>query len=237
MFLEGCPTGPHPTEVSKGTPVGQSAVGPSPAQQLPRHEGRPYDVIAGESLLTILAFRGGTLAKAGHNHVIASHAMRGTIYVPEDAMRTTFEVQIPVAEMTIDEPQLREKEGPDFPPEVPESAKEGTRRNMLSQALLDGEQYPDITIAAERIEADAAGSVSAPGRVKVHAQITVRGQAHSLLVPATYELHDNRVVVSGELPVKQTDLGLTPFSALLGALQVEDEMRVRFQLVARAAQP
>jgi hypothetical protein len=35
--------------------------------------------------------------------------------------------------------------------------------------------------------------------------------------------------------LKQTDLGLTPFTALLGALQVVDEMKVRFHIVARAA--
>jgi hypothetical protein len=192
-------------------------------------------VLAEESLLTILAFRGGALAKAGHNHVIASHDMQGTIYVPEDALRSTFEVQIPVAGLTIDEPQLRASEGPDFPPEVPDSAKEGTRRNMLSPALLDGEQYPDIILAAERIESDPAQGAAGAGRIRAHVQITVRGQAHSLLVPATYELHDDRVVVSGELPVKQTDLGLTPFSALLGALQVEDEMRIKYRIVARAS--
>jgi hypothetical protein len=44
------------------------------------------------------------------------------------------------------------------------------------------------------------------------------------------------LIVSGELPIKQTDLGLTPFSAMLGALQVQDELRVRFRIVARRAQ-
>jgi hypothetical protein len=34
--------------------------------------------------------------------------------------------------------------------------------------------------------------------------------------------------------VRQSDLGLTPFSALLGALQVQDEVRLRFRILARA---
>jgi hypothetical protein len=232
MALAGCPA-PRPPEVSKSTPVGQIPSGQTTGQQLPRHEGRPYDLLAGESLLTVLAFRGGTLAKAGHNHVIASRDLRGTIYVPPDAMRTTFEVQIPVASMTIDEPQLREKEGPDFPPDVPDSAKQGTRHNMLSEALLYADQYPDIQIAALGIE--ATGSSAPTAHINVHAQITVRGHAHPLIFPALYELRDDRVVICGELPIKQTDLGLTPFSALLGALQVQDEMRVKFTIVAQKA--
>jgi hypothetical protein len=51
----------------------------------------------------------------------------------------------------------------------------------------------------------------------------------------TYSLENSRLIVSGELPIKQSDLGLTPFSAMLGALQVQDEMRVRFRIVARQA--
>jgi hypothetical protein len=54
-------------------------------------------------------------------------------------------------------------------------------------------------------------------------------------VPLHYEQHADEVVVSSEFPLKQTDLGLTPFSALLGALQVVDEMKVRVHIVARAA--
>jgi hypothetical protein len=37
------------------------------------------------------------------------------------------------------------------------------------------------------------------------------------------------------MPLRQTDLGLTPFTALLGALQVQDEMQISFRIVARAA--
>ena len=129
-----------------------------------RHEGRPFDVAAGESLLTILAFRGGTLAKVGHNHVIASHDVSGTFYVPDDLAHSTFELHIPVGQLAIDEPDLRAKEGPDFPKDVPDSAKEGTRRNMLSEALLNGAQYDDITLVSQHIDTRHAGLAGASRR-------------------------------------------------------------------------
>ena len=229
ISLAGCPTRPHGPQAPPATAVG--ALPPPPGSLQPRHEGRPYDVEPRESLLTVLAFRGGALAKAGHNHVIASHDMTGTVYVPDDPSRATFEVHLPVDQLTVDEPELRAKEGPDFPTEVPDSAKEGTRRNMLSEALLNGAQYPDIILVGQRIEtAAAAGSAT-----KADVQVTIRGQTHSLSVPVTYVFESSRLVVSGELPIKQSDLGLTPFSAMLGALQVQDELRVRFRLVARQA--
>ena len=57
---------------------------------------------------------------------------------------------VPVNELTIDEPAMREMAGPDFPPGVPQSARDGTRKNMLSEALLDGEKYPTIRLARHR---------------------------------------------------------------------------------------
>ncbi len=82
---------------------------------------------ADQSLLTILVFRGGALAKAGHNHVIASHSMSGTAWVPADPERASFELHVPVGDFTIDEPALRALEGSEFSAEVPDSAREGTR--------------------------------------------------------------------------------------------------------------
>ena len=197
------------------------------------HEGRPYDISSGESLLTILVFRGGPLAKAGHNHVIASHALNGTLYVPADLARATFEVHLPVTELTVDEEALRAKENEaDFPPDVPDSAKEGTRRNMLGAALLDAQDYPEIVLRSSSLEAAPGGSGL---QWLAHAQVTVRDRTSSVVVQVRYERHADTIVVSGELPLKQSDLGLAPFSALLGALQVVDEMKVRFRIVAQAA--
>jgi polyisoprenoid-binding protein YceI len=226
ICLAGCPAPPRgPPPPAVAVPPGAPA-----APQAPRREGRPYDVVPNDSLLTILAFRGGALAKAGHNHVIASHDVSGTFYVPDDVLRSTFELHVPVAQLTIDEPALRAREGPDFPAEVPDSAKEGTRRNMLSEALLNGAQYPELTLTSARIQPGTMG----PSSVQADVQISVRGQTHTVLVPVAYTLAGDDLVVSGELLIKQSDLGLTPFSAMLGALQVQDELRIRFRLVAHA---
>jgi polyisoprenoid-binding protein YceI len=169
------------------------------------------------------------LAKAGHNHVIASHTLRGTLYVPADLTRTTFDVHFAVAELTVDEAALRAKENEaDFPPDVPDSAKEGTRKNMLGTALLDAEHSPEIDLQSSGVEQSGSQWLA-------HVKITVRDHETTVAVPVRYEPHGDEIVVSGEFPLKQTDLGLAPFSAMLGALQVVDEMKVRFRIVAHAA--
>jgi hypothetical protein len=207
---------------------------PAAAPSTPTPQGRAYDIVSRESLLTILVFRGGLLASAGHNHVIASHSLTGTIRVPADPLGTTFEVHLPLNALTIDEPALRQAlHREDFPPEVPEAARQGTRTNMLGEALLDAAHWPEIVLRSVRIEAQGQGS----GGVLAAVQASVRGQERLLTVPVHYQLQGEVLTVSGELTLKQTQLGLTPFSAFLGALAVQDEMQVRFQLVARAASP
>jgi hypothetical protein len=98
VCLTGCPGLVH-----RPSPPPAEGVAPAPVPAFPPGEtekrarlGRPYDVSSSDSLLTILAFRGGALAKAGHNHVIASHDISGTFYVPDDVLRSTFELHIPV---------------------------------------------------------------------------------------------------------------------------------------------
>jgi polyisoprenoid-binding protein YceI len=199
------------------------------AGALAPHIGARYQVDPADSLITILVFRGGTLASAGHNHVIASHDLRGTVYVAPELLRSSFELQLPVATLTVDEPQLRAAQAsPDFPPDVPESARDGTRHNMLGEALLDAEHSPQIVLQTQHLEA-----ASGEHAVTAYVRSTVRGAVRAFTVPVSYQLDAGSMSLTGAFPLRQTDLGLTPFSALLGALQVQDELRISFRIVAR----
>jgi polyisoprenoid-binding protein YceI len=223
-WLAGCPMPPRPAPAPAQPVAGAPALAP--------HLGRPYDIVPERSLLTVRVYRGGALAGAGHNHVIASHALAGTIYIPADLREASFEVRIPAAELTVDEPQLRAGAGADFPPDVSESARAGTQRNMLGPALLDAAEFPDLVLSAERLEPVPAGR---PGEVLAHLRTEVRGELRSITMPVRYELRGSELTVSADGPLRQSELGLTPFSALLGALAVQDEMQVSIRLVARAA--
>jgi hypothetical protein len=223
--LAACPTRPPPP------PAAVPGV-PAPPPTAP-HVGRPYDIVAAESLLTLLVYRGGALAAAGHNHVVASHTLTGTLYLPGDVLKGSVELHVAVAELTVDEPELRALEpAADFPPEVPQSAREGTRRNMLGAAVLDAAEYPEVVLRSERLE-PAAGT--AAGTLAAVLDAEVRGQHRTISVPLRYELAGATLTVTGESTLRQSELGLTPFTALMGALAVQDEMRVRFRVVARAA--
>ena len=215
-LLSACPTPPR-------------APSPPPQSTAPApHVGTPYDIAPGASLLTILVYRAGALASAGHNHVIASHELAGTIWLPAEPLRSSFEVRVPVDTLTVDEAELRAAQhSADFPPDVPDSAKEGTRHNMLGAALLDAANNPQIVLRALPFSAGREA-----GTVQAHVQSTVRGQQRTFDAPVHYQLSGDTLTVGGEFALRQSELGLTPFSAMLGALQVQDEMHLSFTLVA-----
>jgi polyisoprenoid-binding protein YceI len=224
-LLAACPTRPPPPPAAVRTV-------PAPPPGAP-HTGRPYDILAADSLLTVRVYRGGTLASAGHNHLIASHTLVGAVYLPDDVLKASCELHLAVAELTVDEPQLRAQEGgSDFPADVPQAAREGTRRNMLGAAVLDAAEYPEVVLRSERLEAATAGT---PGTLLAWLDVQVRDQHRTIAVPVRYELAGDTLTVTGETALRQGELGLKPFTALMGALAVQDEMRVRFRIVARAA--
>jgi len=186
---------------------------------------REYAVVADRSLLQILVYRGGAMSRLGHNHVIASHQLGGVVYVTDDPLATRFDIHFPVSELTVDEPALREAAGPDFPPAVPQNARDGTRTNLLSPALLDAAQYPEIRLRATDIK--AVGDVYEAG-----VEITFKGATYVQRVPVSVHRGPGTLTASGEFKLWQTQLGLKPFSIAMGALVVLDEMKVRFEVTA-----
>jgi hypothetical protein len=170
-------------------------------------------------------YRGGKLASAGHNHLVASHDLHGIVYLHKDAAKSGFDLVLPVNLLEVDNADLRKEEGPQFAAEVPESAKQGTRKNMLSEALLDGERYPGIALSS----IEMSGSREA---MQARMRITVKGQEHELTAPVAVSVEGDRLTGTGEFDLKQSDLGLKPFSILGGALTVVDQMRVKFRIVA-----
>jgi polyisoprenoid-binding protein YceI len=201
---------------------------PPPAAQISAIPpgAKAYSVVPEESLLQILVYRGGAMARLGHNHVIASHRLTGAVYVLDDPTQMRFDVSFPVNELTVDEPAMREMAGSDFPPNVPQTARDGTRTNLLSEALLDGANYPEIRLRATEV-------VAAGESYDVGVEIRIKDQVRIVRVPVTLERKEGALKASGEFPLKQSELGFKPFSVAMGTLVVIDEMRVHFEVSAR----
>jgi len=190
-------------------------------------DAQQFVLIPGESWLRILVYREGALAALGHNHVISTTAINGQLALGSTPARSAVNFEFPVAALVVDSPELRAAEGEDFPGELDQAAIEGTRNNMLAEKLLAAERFPTIQLRSRRI----AGNYP---ELSLLMDITVRDQTTRVTVPARVTVSGAEVVAEGSLPLRQTDLGLKPFSVALGALSVRDEMELKFRLIARA---
>lgn len=184
-----------------------------------------YGVNPQASAVHILVYRGGTLARLGHNHVMTSRSLNGRVWVNAALEKSGFELSFAVAQLIVDDPEARRAAGSDFPPDIPEADREGTRRNMLKPEVLDAERYPEVTLQSVRV----AGTPQAP---QITARIKIKDASRDIPVTATVKTEDTRLTATGEFEIQQTDFGIKPFSAGLGALEVQDRLRVRFDIVA-----
>ncbi len=206
------------------------AVPPVTAGQTLPPAGKPagavdFRIDTAHSELRMLVFRGGPLSALGHNHVIQSHGLSGWIRAAEMAKDSSFYLQLAPADFLIDQPTARAEEGAEFAEEVDDAARAGTRRNMLGGALLDADRYPLILIQSTRVEATMAT-----------VRVTIAGRTHLVSAPFAFESQSGSLHVTADFRLAQSALGLTPVSALLGGLQVVDEVRLKLDIRARSDQ-
>jgi polyisoprenoid-binding protein YceI len=97
-----------------------------------------------------------------------------------------------------------------------DTAIAGTRKNMLSEALLDGVRFPEIRLTSRKL----AGS--APDYTMTVA-VEVKGQSYELLVPVRVEQGADELRATGAFTATRAQLGLSPFTVMGGLLSVRDE--------------
>ncbi len=240
LAVAGCPTArrvapvpaaPQPTSAVAAAPEAAPAEAAMPAAALPSPAAgvQRYRIDAAASLLVVVARRGGVLAAMGHDHVIASHDLSGYIDLQEPLRASRFALELPVAALTVDEPALRSGRGAGFDDEVPQAARAATRDNLLGERVLDAAHYPRIT--ARGLELSGG-----PEHFAARVELTVRDTRHVALVPVRFATGPGDTLrITARFPLSQGALGLTPFSAALGALRVEDLLEVELDVSARRA--
>jgi hypothetical protein len=218
-LLAACAPRERPPEMP-----GQPADFPGAVYESARHRAdtRVYRIDAARSLIEVRVYRAGALAHLGHDHVIAVRDLQGLAALSADGT-CRADLYFPVAQLTVDEPALRELARLDTQPGPEDIA--ATRRNMLG-AVLMATEYPFVQMAVHDCN-PAAHSLS------VSVQLT--GQQQLLQVPVSIERLDrDQLQLSGAMQLSQSSFGITPYSALGGLLQVRDELDVHYRLTAIA---
>ena len=182
-----------------------------------------YKIDSGNSELRLLVYRAGPLSNLGHNHVMVNRELTGIVQIGDSISASSFSVRVPVDGFVVDDRLAREEEGGDFPGDIPQEAKAGTRRNMLSAAVLNAAAFPDITVKSMAL----SGTLDA---LSADLEISAAGHSSRISAPLNLQGDAQHVTAVGSLELRQTALGLTPYSLMGGALQVQDAMQLKFKI-------
>ena len=219
VFLTAC--APQLRESAPPTSIPSAPEGfPRSAYEQAMAQGKPvYRVQAANSLVAITVRRGGALARFGHDHVVASHAVEG--YVSPQEGRA--DLYVPLNELTVDESALRAEAGLDTQPSAADIA--GTRSNMLGK-VLETQTYPYALIRVTGLDKNQMG-------MRLSVAITLHGVTRTFETAAQIATEGEGMNVSGLIEFNQSDFGIVPFSVFGGALQVQDHLSLRFKIHAR----
>jgi polyisoprenoid-binding protein YceI len=211
-----------PPSAPNGPAIGTSG-GNAPGVNIP--SGAKYRIDPAHSELRLLVYRAGVMASLGHDHVIVNRSLAGWVSYAGDASAASFELSVPAGGFVVDDAAARRDEGEAFAEEISEDAKAGTLHNMLGPAVLDADSHPAISVRSVAIHSAGAG-------YEATVIVSVAGHESRLAVPFALEVGGGSLRASGATSVRQSDLGLAPFSVMLGALKVKDELEIKFRLVA-----
>ncbi len=180
------------------------------------------------SRVRLRVYRDGPMAALGHNHVLTPRGITGSIQLHDDPSRSRLALQFPVAGIEVDDPALRTAAGADFSSEISAAGRAGTQQHMLGERVLDAARFPLVTLRSESIARLPEGAT-----LRLAMRITVHGRDAVVNVPVRWERQGDLLSAHGEFSVLQSQFGMTPYSAMLGAMRVADRIDIDFDLVAR----
>ena len=189
-----------------------------------KDEVRIFVVDPAASEITVLLFKEGLFSGFAHDHVLVTTDLSGRVALHGNGIGdSTLQLSVPVASFRVDLPEHRAREK--LTSEIDAQDLEEIRETMLGPEQLDAARHPTISATVERIEGQWPS-------LTVYARLRIRGGEQLVPVPAKVELVGNTLSAKGEFELLQSDFDIEPFSAYLGAVSVQDRIRVRYRIVA-----
>jgi YceI-like protein len=162
--------------------------------------------------LTVSTKRTGAASKAGHDLRIEVGSWSATLDPDAD----------PALTLTADSRSLRVLEGTGGIQALDDDDRAGISQT-IDEEVLKG---TPIEFKSTRVESDRGGNT-----VEVEGELDLFGSTH----PVTFKLNVGfNGKMAGSAHVKQSDWGLTPYTALFGTLKVDDDVEVEIRADTRS---
>lgn len=160
-----------------------------------------YKLGPDNSSLHVETGRSGAAAKAGHDLIIDVQSWEATLEIGDSSS----------LQLSADPTSLHVREGKGGLQALGDDDKADIRKTIDKDVL----QQKAISFRSSGVEDTGSG-------LKVSGELEMGGQTN----PLTFDLTESGGTLSGDATVKQSDWKIKPYSALFGALKVNDEVKV-----------
>jgi hypothetical protein len=182
-----------------------------------------YELAPEQSRIDIVVRREGPLQRLGHDHAISVKDAAGFLLLADrPGLESRAELRFRADQLVVDASEVRTRYQLDTNPDADDI--QATRENLLKKVLM-AEEWPYISIAVSDFQPAGEG-------FSVLAEFTVRGTTSSSRHDFSLNTTDADLSIEGHLSIRQTELGIEPFSVLGGGLRVADQLEIHFRLAA-----
>ena len=177
-----------------------------------------YNIVAGESSLTVFVAKDGALARMAHDHNMGVKGFSGKITIPNNsASAGTLDLDVDARSLVILD-QISAKDKAEI-------------TNNMNSSVLESAKYPKITFRSTSISNFNQNGNNA--NLTVNGDLTLHGVTKRIAIPVSVSLAGANLRATGQYTLRQTDYGIKPYSAFLGAIKVKNEVVIKFNIVAK----
>ena len=201
------------------------------------------------SVFAVLTHRAGLAARLAHDHLVVATGVAATLdFDPARPEATRCAATANVLALEIDAPEERAALAPRLVelgalsaglPPVDAGDRAKVRAAMLGRGQLDAEQFPELAGELVSLSPRGGGSGAAGARVALgwdaRIRLTVRGRTLEKTVPVRWQVEGGELTAEALGDFRFTDFGITPYTAVLGAVRNEDLFQLYLRIVARPA--
>ncbi len=209
-------------------------------------QGDRFEVVRHESVFSVITHRSGVASALAHNHLVCPTEYTVRLSQEADELESlSFQLTFLVEDLAVDVPEMQEKWFPEIrgvgvldEPFAKVSLKDrnAVRDTMLSEKQLDAEKHPEISgkLISLTEEPSTLGTVQFTHKATI--VLTVHGTTLQRDIPARVQRSDDILKVEAVGAFKFTDFGITPYSALFGAVRNKDEFHLYVNFTARKSE-
>jgi polyisoprenoid-binding protein YceI len=182
-----------------------------------------YVIDSQKSKIEVQVAREGFFKAFGHDHLISAKEFSGEVQLDSAKLEnSSVSFTIEAKSLAVVDPGESEKDRKDV------------QDTMLGEQVLDVGRYPQIQFSSSSVK--VVSNKKGVYELQVEGTLSLHGAKKPVTTPVRAQImKDGTLSVYAEVPLLQSDYGITPVKVAGGTVRVKDRLKLTFQILARKA--